>query len=285
MRQIASFAILAALAAAGAACVASDPRAAAAAVEEKSLFGGPTHEPGFEYELAPGSLEGPTWRLVSLSGKEERAMATSPRGVTARFLSGRVEGFSGCNSYGGTYTIEGDRVTLGPLTGTMMACPEPAMALENAFKAAFVGTIRFAIAEDRLTVMTEAGGTLVFQAESPAALEGVTWEITGFNNGRRAVVSPILGTALTLSFRDGVAVGHSGCNTYRAGYTRDGNRLTIGAAAATRKACAAEGVMDQEQQFLAALQSASTWTIRGDVLDLQRADGARAVTARRGQTE
>jgi heat shock protein HslJ len=94
-----------------------------------------------------------------------------------------------------------------------------------------------------------------------------------------------IGTALTLSFRDGAVVGHSGCNTYRAGYTRDGSRLTIGPAAATRKACAAEGVMGQEQQFLAALQSATTWAIRGDVLDLHRADGARALTARRGQTE
>jgi heat shock protein HslJ len=102
---------------------------------------------------------------------------------------------------------------------------------------------------------------------------------------RQGVVSPVLGTALTLSFRDGAVVGHSGCSTYRAGYTRDGSRLTIGPAATTRKACAGAGVMDQEQQFLAALQSATTWTIRGDVLDLHRADGARALAARRGQTE
>lgn len=234
---------------------------------------------------AAGSIEGPTWRLVSLRGQEERALATAPRGATARFASGRVEGFSGCNSYGGAYTIDADRVTLGPLAGTMMACPEPAMALENAFKAAFAGTIRFTITEDRLTLTTESGGTMLFRTEPPATLEGVAWEVTCFNNGRQGVVSPVLGTALTLSFRDGAVVGHSGCNTYRAGYTRDGSRLTIGPAAATRKACAGAGVMDQEQQFLAALQSATSWTIRGDVLDLHRADGARALAARGGQAE
>lgn len=234
---------------------------------------------------ATASIEGPTWRLVSLSGQEERALAEATRGVTARFSTGQVEGFSGCNSYGGGYTIDADRATLGPLVGTMMACPEPAMALENAFKAAFAGTLRFAITEDRLTLTTPSGVTMVFRAEPPAALEGVTWEVTGFNKGRQGVVSPVLGTALTLSFRDGAVVGHSGCNTYRAGYTRDGNRLTIGPAAATRKACSAEGIMEQEQQFLAALQSAATWTIRGDVLDLYRADGGRALAARRGKAE
>jgi len=36
-----------------------------------------------------GSIEGPTWRLVSLRGQEESALAATPRGVTARFTSGQ----------------------------------------------------------------------------------------------------------------------------------------------------------------------------------------------------
>ncbi|HXV97717.1 MAG TPA: carboxylesterase family protein, partial [Anaerolineae bacterium] len=50
-------------------------------------------------------------------------------------------------------------------------------------------------------------------------------------------------------------------------------------AAATRKACPQpEGVMDQEMQYLAALETAATYQLRGDTLELRTADGALAVT-------
>ena len=37
--------------------------------------------------------------------------------------------------------------------------------------------------------------------------------------------------------------------------------------------------MEQEQQVLAAIQSAATWILRDGLLDLVREDGARALTA------
>ena len=40
------------------------------------------------------------------------------------------------------------------------------------------------------------------------------------------------GTRLNLSFQDGIVQGHSGCNTFRATFKRDGDRLVIGPAAA-----------------------------------------------------
>jgi heat shock protein HslJ len=43
-------------------------------------------------------------------------------------------------------------------------------------------------------------------------------------------------------------------------------------------ACEA-GVMAQEQEFLRALQSATTWTIVRGMLDVHRADGERVLTA------
>jgi len=95
-------------------------------------------------------------------------------------------------------------------------------------------------------------------------------------------VSPLKGTTLTVSFRDGSVVGHGGCNSFRATYTREANRLTVGPAAATRKICNGKGVMEQERQFLAAIESATTWAIERDMLDLHRADGERVLLARQG---
>jgi heat shock protein HslJ len=39
--------------------------------------------------------------------------------------------------------------------------------------------------------------------------------------------------------------------------------------------------MKQEREFLAALESAVKWAVEGDTLDMHRADGQRALTARR----
>jgi heat shock protein HslJ len=227
-----------------------------------------------------GTLEGAQWRLRTLAEMDERALAAVPRALSARFLGGRVEGFSGCNGFTGAYTVEGDRLTVAQLAGTMMACPEPQMKIESAFRAAFVGTSRFSLAGGRLTIAGANGTTLVFESEPSLPLEAVRWEITGLDNGKGGMASPLAGTQLSLQLRGGTASGHAGCNGYRAGYVVDGNRLTVSGAAATRKACPQEGVMAQEQQFLAALQSAATWAVRGDLLEIRRADGARVIAAR-----
>lgn len=62
------------------------------------------------------------------------------------------------------------------------------------------------------------------------------------------VVSPQTGRTLTLTFDQGRVFGSSGCNTYHALYTSEGNRLAIGSVASTRKACSAEGVVQQERR-------------------------------------
>jgi heat shock protein HslJ/uncharacterized membrane protein len=223
------------------------------------------------------SFEGPTWRLTAVGSRDMSGFATGP--VTARFEAGRVSGFSGCNRFTGGYTLEGDSLLVGPLAGTMMACSDPQMAIENIFRSGLTGTLRRAISGDRLTLTSAAGEALSFQVQPEPMLEGVEWSVTGFNNGRQAVVGPVLGTTLTMTFSRGVVQGSSGCNTFRAPYTSDGNRLSIGPATSTRMTCPAEGVMKQEREFLAALESAKVWAMDGGMLDVHRADGERVLTA------
>lgn len=228
---------------------------------------------------AATSIEGPVWRLASLRGIEADALRGAARPVTARFRAGRIDGFSGCNSFFGDYTIDRDRVVIGTLGGTMMACSEAPTAVETAVLGALAGTLRYTLAEGRLILHSGSGPLLEFQAEPARTLVGATWKITGFNNGRQAVVSPLSGTTLSLVFKGGSVTGFGGCNTFRAKYTVEGDRVAIGPVATTRKACASEAVMQQERQFLRTLESATTWTFDGDLLDMHRADGERALTA------
>jgi heat shock protein HslJ len=58
----------------------------------------------------------------------------------------------------------------------------------------------------------------------------------------------------------------------------DGASIDIGPAATTRMMCAAEGVMEQESQYLAALEMAEVYRVDGDALELRTADGALAVS-------
>lgn len=235
-------------------------------------------------DAVPAALEGPLWRLTRLRGQDEQALGALPTGITVRFQAGQVQGFGGCNQLVGSYTIERDRLTLGQLAGTMMACEPAVMAIETAFMGAFAGALRYRVGEGRLELAAESetDPKLVFVAAPPPRFEGIAWEVTGFNNGRQAVVSPLAGTTLTVSFQAGSVEGHAGCNRFRATYSREGNRLAIGPAATTRMQCEGEGVMEQERQFLSALQSATTWAIDRDMLDLHRADGERVLLARTG---
>lgn len=225
------------------------------------------------------TIEGSTWNLVGLPGHDSSALGGAKRPVTARFEAGRISGFSGCNRFMGGYTVDRDKLIIGTLAGTMMACPEPEMALERAVHGALTGTLRYAISADRLTLTPESGAPLVFQMAPEPKLEGVTWKVTGFNNGRQAVVGTLSGTKLTLSFQDGMVQGHSGCNTFRATFRRDGDHLVIGPTAATRMTCAGDGVMQQEREFLATLETATLWTVQDGMLDMHRADGERVLTA------
>jgi heat shock protein HslJ len=223
-------------------------------------------------------LEGTTWQLTSLPGHKPADLAALPRPVILRLAEGRVTGFTGCNVMSGTYALKGTSLTLS-LGSTLMACPEPGSSIERAFLEALKGPLSHAAAANRLTVTTASGAVLEFEREPALTLEGRSWDVTLYNNGRQAVVTPDPETRLTLSFASGTVSGHAGCNTFRATYSVQGDRITIGPPVTTRKACA-DAVMAQERDFLAGLESAARWSTEGGVLEMHRADDERALSAK-----
>ena len=229
--------------------------------------------------LQPAPFERTTWRLVTMPGQSSATLASLKRPITIRFESGRVSGFSGCNAFNGPYTLDRNRLTFGDFAGTMMACGEPGVAgLEETFRRLLVGRVSFTIDVARLTVTTSTGALLTFEQQARATLEGVTWVITAYDNGRQALVSPLTDSELTITFANGTARGSSGCNTFRAAYSAGENDLTFGPVATTRRACAAV-LMAQEREFLAAMAATARGTLDGDTLKLARATGELLVSA------
>ena len=267
------------------------------------------YEPGFEYELkvlketrtnvpadasrftwtlmevvtktpvAPtATFEGTTWRLIAYADSSgQLSMALPDVETTAVFDGGRVGGNAGCNNYNGTYTVDGQALTiqLGPTT--MMACPEPTMAQEQAFFTNLAAAASYVLVGDQLHILNANGDViLAFQPLVSTPLVGTTWQALSYNNGKQAVVSVLTGTEITAVFgADGQLTGSAGCNNYMAGYTVDGDAITIGPAASSMMMCAEpEGVMEQETAYLTSLTTAATYSIQGDQLELRTADGA-----------
>lgn len=233
---------------------------------------------GGEAASAGGSdLIGTQWILTTLNGAPLVAGTT----VTAQFDDqGRISGTGGCNSYSGSYTVDGSALTIGPnLISTMMACvAEGVMEQEAAYLAALPTVASYAVDGDTLTLSgADGSAVLVFQAQGNA-LAGVNWIVTGYNNGAEAVVSPMVGTEITLAFSaDGSVSGNAGCNNYMGSYTLDGDKITIGPLATTRKMCA-EDVMQQEALYIKALESSATWSVT-QILTTRNADDAMAINA------
>jgi heat shock protein HslJ len=195
--------------------------------------------------------------------------------ASATFADGTVSGNAGCNDYSGSYTIDGDKLTIGQLATTRKACGPAETALETAFLAAMGRVATYSVSDESLELKTaEAKVGLTFAATEPASLSKTRWVATGVNNGTGGVTSVIADTTLTAIFAQaGTVAGSGGCNDYSGPYTSDAATIKVGPLAATKKLCnSPTGVDEQETQYLIAMQAATKYTIAGTELEL-RDDG------------
>ena len=223
------------------------------------------------------SLDGTSWVLLSLNGQP----ALPDTQVTINFANSKINGTDGCNRYNTSYTEKGNKITVDKnITSTMMACQDAIMQQASAYTSALTQAATYKIDGGQLTLLDASGKTLATFTKQSSDLGGTAWTVTGFNNGKQAVVSVIIGTELTADFSvNGKLGGSAGCNTYTADYKVSGKSIKIGPTASTRKMCSdPAGVMDQEMQYLTALGTAATYSIDGSKLELRAADGALAVS-------
>lgn len=232
------------------------------------------------------SLAGTSWAMSSVNG----TTAVEGTMVTAVFNDdGTVTGSGGCNSFTSTYeTTAPNSISIQMGATTMMACEVPVTEQETQYFRALSDAATYVVDGDTLTLTSADGSTnVVFEKATLTDLTGagtelgsVAWIVTGYNNGNEAVVSLLADTTLTAVFgADGALNGSAGCNNYNASYTAAGDQISISAVATTMMSCAEpEGIMEQETNYLAAIQLAATYQIRGNTLELRDANGALQAT-------
>jgi heat shock protein HslJ len=226
-----------------------------------------------------GKIEGINWELRSNSSSGTARAIPSTVAVTALFKTGRISGNSGVNTYSGTYKLSGGSLTISKVATTLMAGPPEAMAVEQAYVAALEKVRSYTSNASGLSLFDSAGKQLLFFVQGKAVTLKGPWNVVSFFDGGSAVVGVMSGTSLTAEFgSSGVLKGSTGVNEYQGNYKVNGSSIAItGVKTTTGNQNPNPGVMEQEAQFLAALPLATTYTIKGDRLDLLRQGGTIAV--------
>lgn len=227
-----------------------------------------------------GPLAGTAWILRSWNDGSAPIDAGTDRPATLSFATdASLAGSTGCNNFAGTWTEDGDQLTLqlGPITE--MACEDPAVqAQEQALVALLPAVAGYDLVAEELRLTDSSGTVLAVYTAQPTDLAGTSWTVTGVNNGKGGLESSELTGALTAQFdEDGAFSGLGGCNRLTGGWETDGDELRIRDLASTKKSCD-QDVMDLEAQYVAALEAARTYEWSGDSLTLRDDEGAMQAT-------
>ena len=230
-----------------------------------------------------GPLQG-TWDLTRYASGG--ALRELPDGLTTEvtFAGDRVTGRAAINTYRGAFSADGSEgeLSVGPLATTQMGGPPEALAAETDYLAALESAATFSSDGETLTIDDASGETVLTYDASDATIVA-SWQVTGYNNGAEAVVGLVAGSEITATFGEDLTLtGDSGVNTYRTTYTTspgsaEETEISIEPPVSTLKAGPPD-LMEQEQRFLRALESAATYTIQADQLVLRDASDAIAVT-------
>jgi heat shock protein HslJ len=210
------------------------------------------------------NLERVSWSLDSYLNRESKTECVLPYAeITALFESGRVSGHGGCNMYSGSYVTEGNNITISGVLSTMMFCYDNISTQESEYLLNLQNATKYSISGNLLRMMNANGSViLTYSVAQPLPLIGTNWSMLNYNNGR-ALFGALAGTEVTALFSaDGNLTGTAGCNNYKASYQVDNNSIEIGPTATARKLCSEpEGIMEQEKDYLAALESAARYSI------------------------
>ncbi len=109
-------------------------------------------------------LEGTTWKLARMQGIPDSAITAEEDAFTLEFDAADtlVAGRTNCNRFFGRYEVKGDRLHLGDLGMTRMACPD--MQYEDRFSEMLSEADRFAIDGSELTLYDDRKPLAVFRA-------------------------------------------------------------------------------------------------------------------------
>ncbi len=220
----------------------------------------------------PPEFEGVPWIVTSgLSAPSWEQFAPS-----ATFAGGKVSGSAGCNQFNASYDVDGEKLAVGDIAASLMACPPLADPVEREYLEALRAVDGWRLENGELVLVDEDDRELLRFGEP--SLTG-SWAVTSLRR-RDSVESPIENTYITAVFGDdGIVAGSTGCNDYEAAYSVERNEMRIREPTVGSNRCdTPKGIMRQQREYLAALPLTRTYEIGGSKLTLLTADGTIVAT-------
>lgn len=89
------------------------------------------------------------WKLVKLPGTVIPELRKDAF-ITFATENNRAFGSGGCNNMNGGYKLDGNKLKIGPMASTMMACTQEIMQLEDNFSKMLIETDNYIISGDKM---------------------------------------------------------------------------------------------------------------------------------------
>jgi heat shock protein HslJ len=234
-------------------------------------------------------LIGALWVLVALGDVDEPQPPVEGSNFTAQFSrnldapSGVVAGTTGCNEYSAAYTANVNEIKINlPDMANRQVCSPGMEEQEQQFFLGINAAREYSILGNTLLMPYDEGRqVLVFAATQTQVagkrplsdLDGTQWYLHFIND------SPVIpGTTIDALFTinpDGAAgriAGSAGCNSYNAAFTQE---IGVQTSLSSSSICfTPEGVMDQENNYLNALNRAYGYWLTNNQLVINTGLGA-----------
>lgn len=117
-------------------------------------------------------LNSSQWLLVAMAGnKTTIRVSEGQSNLTIDEGEQRIGGNSGCNLFNGSYQVDGDKLSLGGLISTRMACPENIMNMEQKYLDTLQKVRYYQRDEQQLLLLDENKNELLRYEEKPQAAD------------------------------------------------------------------------------------------------------------------
>lgn len=189
--------------------------------------------------------------LTRLNGK---AVSSTGFYITINSGSNTIQGKSGCNNFNLTYKnlAKKNRIETSSPRGTMMACDEEKMALEQEF---------ISVMNNKSLKITRKKNSVIFKdlhsktiMEFTVPTQNVIWSFIGKNNWKLIQLEGVGKEYGPVSIKFDTATnkisGNSGCNSFFGTYAADGDFVSFSKMGTTRMVCSDDEIAKTEQKIL-----------------------------------
>lgn len=222
-------------------------------------------------------LDGTSWigTKASVAGADRPFVAGST--LRLDFSGGAVSVHAGCNQMHGDYRLVGERLTVGALASTEMACQQPLMEQDAWLSRTVLSSPLTAAVDGDTLTLSRPGLELVLTdrrvASPDVPLQGTAWQLEATREGDAISLVPAGVRRPTLRIeQDGTVVLHTGCNSGGGTATVEGTTITFGPVITTKMACADPAGRKTEAAVLGVLDGAVTWSVTERSLRLTKGD-------------